>query len=63
MTVHDGLTLAVGKATLKPGEEYEIPLHVQPPPDAEEAPTVRRPRLPKAGGRVELKEKSPFIWM
>lgn len=28
MTVHDGLTLAVGKVTLKPGEEYEITLHV-----------------------------------
>lgn len=60
MTVHDGLTLAVGKATLKPGEEYEITLHVQSAPDAEEVLTVRRLRLSKAGGRVELKEKSPL---
>ena len=36
---------------------------VQSAPDAEEVLTVRRLRLSKAGGRVELKEKSPFIWM
>lgn len=29
VTVHDGLVLAVVKVALKPGEEYDIPLHVQ----------------------------------
>ena len=42
VTVHDGLTLAVGKVTLKPGEEYEITLHVQSAPNAKEALTVRQ---------------------
>ena len=45
VTVHDGLTLAVGKVTLKPGEEYEITLHVQSAPNAKEALTVRQTPL------------------
>ena len=45
VTVHDGLTLAVGKVTLKPGEEYEITLHVQSAPNTKEALTVRQTPL------------------
>lgn len=45
VTVHDGLTLAVGKATLKPGEEYEITLHVQSAPNTKEVLTVRQTPL------------------
>lgn len=45
VTVHDGLTLAVGKVTLKPGEEYEITLHVQSAPNTKNALTVRQTPL------------------
>lgn len=45
VTVHDGLTLAVGKVTLKPGEEYEITLHVQSAPNTKEVLTVRQTPL------------------
>ena len=45
VTVHDGLTLAVGKVTLKPGEEYGITLHVQSAPNTKEALTVRQTPL------------------
>lgn len=45
VTVHNGLTLAVGKVPLKPGEEYEITLHVQSAPDTKESLTVRQTPL------------------
>ena len=45
VTVHDGLTLTVGKVTLKPGEEYEITLHVQSAPNTKNALTVRQTPL------------------
>lgn len=45
VTVHDGLTLAVAKIALKPGEEYDITLHVQSAQNTKEPLTLRQTPL------------------
>lgn len=45
VTVHDGLTLAVAKIALKPGEEHDITLHVQSAQNTKEPLTLRQTPL------------------
>lgn len=45
VTLHNGLTVGVGDVTLQPGESYEITVHVQSAPDADEPLTLRQTPL------------------
>lgn len=45
VTLHNGLTVGVGDVTLRPGESYEITVHVQSAPDTDEPLTLRQTPL------------------
>ena len=54
VTVHDGLTLAVAKIALKPGEEHDITLHVQSAQNTKEPLTLRQTPLIEGRGKYSF---------